>query len=83
MTGRAPYFLIYENKELVKTIKNPFAIGGGGAGFGVTKMLENERVDLIIAGHFGDKITGALEERNIEKQEFSEMSVKEVLEKIN
>ena len=27
--ARAPFFLIFENDELVKTIKNPFRVGGG------------------------------------------------------
>lgn len=82
VAGRAPYFLIYENEDLVKIIKNPFAIGGGGAGFGVAKMLADEGVKKIVAGHFGDKMLGALEERNIKKEELSDISVKKVLNKI-
>ena len=82
IAGRAPYFLIYEEGKLKKAIKNPFAIGGGGAGFGVAKMLENEKVDLIIAGHFGEKIIGALRERNIKKRELTNMKIKEIVKKI-
>ncbi len=82
IAGRAPYFLIYKDKKLDKTIKNPFAIGGGGAGFGVAKMLENEKVDLVIAGHFGEKIISALEERNIKRRELTEIEIKKTIEKL-
>jgi len=46
--ARAPYYLIFENKKLTKTIKNPFAVGGGGAGWSVAHMLTDEKVDLVI-----------------------------------
>ena len=82
VAGRAPYFLIYENKELVKTIKNPFAIGGGGAGFAVAKMLADEGVKKIVSGHFGEKMLKALEERGIKKEELYDLSVEEVLKKV-
>ncbi len=82
IAGRAPYFLIYEGKKLKKAIKNPFAIGGGGAGFGVAKMLENEDVDLIVAGHFGEKITEALKDRKIKKQELANIKIKEAIESL-
>jgi predicted Fe-Mo cluster-binding NifX family protein len=81
VSGRAPYFLIFEDKKLVKTIKNPFAVGGGGAGFAVAKMLKDEKVDLVVAGQFGGNMIGALEEKNIKKKELYEMTVKEALEK--
>ncbi len=81
VAGRAPYFLFYEDKKLAKTIKNPFATGGGGAGFGVAKIMENEKADLIVAGHFGGKIIGALKEKNISKKELSG-NIKEVLKKL-
>lgn len=80
VAGRAPYFLIYEDGKLVKTIKNPFAIGGGGAGFAVAKMLADEKVDLVIAGHFGENMIGALEEKGIKRKELYDKTVKEALE---
>lgn len=83
IAGRAPYFLIYKDKELVNTIKNPFVIGGGGAGFSVAKMLEDQKVDLIISGEFGDKMIRALQERNIKSKELKGIKVKEALDKIN
>ncbi len=63
--GRAHYYLIFENSELIKTIKNPFAVGGGGAGFGVAKMLSDEGVDLVIAGRFGPNMEFALKNKKI------------------
>lgn len=82
VAGRAPYFLIYENKKLIKAIKNVFAIGGGGAGFSVAKMLADQGVKKIVAGHFGEKMLGALEERGIKKEELCDLSVEEALTKI-
>ncbi len=63
--GRAPYYLIFEDGRLVKTIKNPFAVGGGGAGFGVAQMLANEGVERVVSGRFGENMKGALEEKGI------------------
>lgn len=64
--GRAPYYLIFDGKgKIMETLKNPFAIGGGGAGFGVAKMLADRDVDLVISGSFGPNMTGALKDRGI------------------
>ena len=38
-SGRAPYYLIFEDDKLIKTIKNPFRLGGGGAACWPKKML--------------------------------------------
>lgn len=67
--GRAPYYLIFENNKLVEIIKNPFAIGGGGAGYSVAYMLDNKKVDVVIAAQIGQNMKIALEERGIEFRE--------------
>ena len=67
--GRAPFYLIYEDGELVETLKNPFAVGGGGAGFGVAKMVADKGVNLIVAGRFGPNMIAGLEDRGIKYQE--------------
>jgi predicted Fe-Mo cluster-binding NifX family protein len=67
--GRAPYYLIFENKNLVETIKNPFAAGGGGAGWSVAHMLANKKVKRVIAGKLGENMKTALKEKNIELKE--------------
>jgi len=77
--GRANYFLIFEDKKLVKTINNPFKVGGGGAGFGVTQMLAKEEIDLVIAGKFGEKVINYLKEKNIDYKEISDKKANEVL----
>ncbi len=78
--GRANYFLIFENKKLIKTINNPFKVGGGGAGFGVTQMLFKEGVKLVIAGNFGGKVPAYLKEKDIKSKEIQNKTVKETIE---
>ena len=64
--GRAPYYLIFNEKgELKETISNPFAVGGGGAGFAAAKMLADKSVDVFVAAAVGGNMVGALEERGI------------------
>jgi predicted Fe-Mo cluster-binding NifX family protein len=82
VTGRSPYFLIFEDKKLVKTIKNPFKFGGGGAGFSVAEMLSEEKVDLVISGRFGPNVVNVLKEKRIKYKELTGISVKEALEKV-
>ncbi len=77
--GRAPYYLIFENKKLIETIKNPFATGSGGAGFSVAYMLAEKKVDLVIAGKVGGNMVSALKEKGIEFQEESNKKVKELI----
>jgi len=67
--GRAPFYLIFENNKLTETIKNPFSVGGGGAGLGVAKMLADKGVNKVIAGKFGDKMIIALQERVVDFEE--------------
>jgi predicted Fe-Mo cluster-binding NifX family protein len=76
--GRAPFYLIFKNKNLIDTIKNPFTMGGGGAGFGVAKMLADKKVDLVIAGKFGPNMESALKERKIKYKEHTGI-IKDIL----
>lgn len=70
--GRAPYYLIFDKSEdLIEEIDNPFSFGGGGAGLSVAKMLADKEVNIVIAGKFGPKMTGALEERGLKYYEFN------------
>jgi len=80
--GRAPYYLIFENKELVESIKNPFAVGGGGAGWSVAYMLAERNVDLVIVGRIGPNMQRALEENNVRFIEMPGRTVIEALEGI-
>jgi len=64
--GRASFYLVFEDKKLVETVKNPFATGGGGAGFSVAYMLADKKVDLVIAGKLGGNMVSAFKEKGIE-----------------
>jgi len=77
--GRAPYYLIFEDKKIIETIKNPFAAGSGGAGFSVAHMLADKKVNLVIAGKVGGNMISALKEKGIEFKEESEKKVSEVI----
>ena len=82
IAGRAPYFLIYKEKKLLKVIKNPFSIGGGGAGTAVAKMLSDEKVESVVAGYYRENMKERLKEKNIKILEEQHITVKEALEKI-
>lgn len=77
ISGRAPYYLIYENGELVKTIKNPFLMGGG-AGPAVVQMLYNEKVEMIISQKFGEKMKAAMDAKKIKYKEINK-PIKEII----
>ena len=82
VAGRARHFLIFENGELEKVISNPFRIGGGGASFAVAAMLADEGVELLVCGHFGEKMVTVLAEKNIAKRELPNLKIAEALRKI-
>jgi predicted Fe-Mo cluster-binding NifX family protein len=69
--ARAPYFLIFENKKLIEILKNPFAIGGGGAGWSVAHILSEKSVDKFISGKIGENMKTALGKKNIKFEELS------------
>ncbi len=80
--GRAPYYLIFEDGQLAESIKNPFAVGGGGAGWSVAYMLAQKNIDLVIAGKIGGNFMTALTEKNIPYKEEYDKSAKEVVNAI-
>ncbi len=82
LSGRAPYYLIFEEGKLVEVVNNPFKVGGGGAGFSVAQMLADKKVELVISGKFGENMKGALEKKNIKFKEMHNLKVKEVLENL-
>jgi len=67
--GRAPYYLIFNDNELIETWKNVFAQGGGGAGLAVAKVMSDKGVGKVIVANLGDKMKVALQEKNIEFEE--------------
>jgi predicted Fe-Mo cluster-binding NifX family protein len=68
--GRAPFYLIFDDGETpAEAVKNPFSVGGGGAGYGVAKMLADKSVDTVVAGKFGGNMIGALDQRGLSYRE--------------
>jgi len=80
--GRAPYYLIFKDKKLIEVIKNPFAIGGGGAGFSVAYMLAEKRVDLVVIGNIGGNMKSALREKGIKFKQVTGKKINEIIEEI-
>ncbi len=75
--GRSPYYLVFEDKKMIKVLPNHFKFGGG-AGYSVAKMLLNEKVDLVISGKFGAVLLGVLKDNKI-KTKTASGKVKEAL----
>ena len=67
--GRAPFYLIFEDGELVEKWKNPFSRGGGGAGWSVAYKMHEKDVGKLFAGRFGGNMKQALEEKGIDYEE--------------
>jgi predicted Fe-Mo cluster-binding NifX family protein len=80
--GRADYYLVFEDKKLIEALKNPFAVGGGGAGFSVVEMLNDKNIDLIICGKFGSNMISAINDKNLKFKEIQNKTIQEVLEEI-
>ena len=79
VAGRAPFYLIFKDRELEEVFKNPFRFGGGGAGTSVAKVLSDKKVEKVIAGKFGGNVKMFFEEKGIEILE-KKGKVKETLE---
>jgi len=81
LSGRCPYYLLFEDGKLLKAISNLFRFGGG-AGFAVAEMLSDEGVGLVISGSFGANMVSTLGEKGIKHKEIKGMTVKEALKKV-
>jgi len=63
---RAPFFLFFDEEgNFLKYLWNPFSKGGGSLGYGLSRILQNERVDSLIAGGCHDGVRQILEESGI------------------
>ena len=66
VAGRAPYFLIFDkNSNVLETVANPHADAAGGAGPKTAKFLADKKINLVMAGSFGQKMAAALTAANI------------------
>ncbi len=79
ITGRAEFYLIFEDDKLIEAIKNPFVVGGGGAGVSVAQMLANKEVNVVIGGKFGPNMTSILDEKKIKYIMVQDITVKDAV----
>jgi len=64
--GRAPYYLIFDKAgKMLETAANPHVSAVGGAGGSTADFLAEKKVNVVIAGRFGPKMTAALDAANI------------------
>jgi predicted Fe-Mo cluster-binding NifX family protein len=71
-SGRSKFFLIFDEAgKLLEVLSNPFSRGGGGAGFGVAKMLADQNVDIVVGRQIGDNMEEALQRRGIRVYEMT------------
>lgn len=75
--ARAPYFLIFENGELVEVVENTYR-EERGRGWRIGELLSQKGVEKFIAGNIGENLKRYLEERGIE-YERKEGKVKDVI----
>ncbi len=81
--GRAPYYLLIEDGELVEVFKNPFAVGGGGAGWSVAHTLAEKGVKLVILGQIGPNMSQALKIKGIKAKIVSPQPINQLLAEIS
>lgn len=67
VAGRAPYYLLFDrNGVFLRSLINSSQNQGSGASSRVVNMLIKESVKTVVAGNFGDKMTGQLKANKIE-----------------
>ena len=81
--GRAPYFLITDEKgEKVEIIKNPGVEAMGGAGITAAQVIVSAGVQVVITGNLGPRAFDVLQASGIKMiTGVSGLSAKEALEK--
>lgn len=67
VAARAAYFLFFDKDgELLEAAANPYADVAGGAGPRAAGFLIDKHIQVVIAGHFGSKMSNALKADNIQ-----------------
>ena len=70
--GRAPYYLLFgADGDLLEVVENPSRNASRRAGAGTAEFLAGKGATLVVAGHFGQNMTQALDRRGIGHIEFS------------
>ena len=84
--GRAKYFVIVEaggeDVRLVRTVVNPGSEAKSGAAMKAVQKLDEEGVDVVVAGAFGPNALAGLDELGIKHYEMSGVRVSEALGKV-
>jgi predicted Fe-Mo cluster-binding NifX family protein len=71
-SGRSKFYLIFDERgNLLEVISNPFSRGGGGAGFGVAKMLADKGVDIVVGRQVGEHLDEILKMRGLKYYEMT------------
>ncbi len=80
-SGRAPYFLIFQNGEFIKALENPYAQGEQrGVGPRVAKLLLEEGVEKVIAQEIGPNMKLFLEDNGVKVEITDRVKVLKVIE---
>lgn len=77
--ARAPYYLLFEGGDMKEAVKNPFAVGGGGAAFSVAHLLAEKGVERFISGAVGPNMQDVLAEKGIAYEQSSATSASEAV----
>ncbi len=84
-TGRAPFFLLFDDKgHFIKAISNPAISQSGGISRTVVALLVEMDVSMVVASSVGDKMKAALTKKKIDiilKTGSADAAVNEVLKK--
>ncbi len=71
-TGRARYFLIFDEKGyLLDALQNPYVEARHGAGRDAAALLAEQRVDFLISGKFGPTLLEHLTRHGIRYTEMT------------
>ena len=71
VAARCPYFLLFDEKgTLVEAVANPHMDAPGGAGSQAVEFLAGKGVTVVIAGAFGQKMVGAMQDKGMRYLEF-------------
>lgn len=82
VAARAAYFLFFDKDgDLLEAAVNPYADVAGGAGPRAARFLIDKHIQVVIAGHFGSKMSNALKAENIQYIE-GQGTIRDEVEKV-
>lgn len=82
VAARGPFFLAFDkNGKFLEAMANPHKDAGGSASSLVAELLVSNGAKVLIAGHFGGKMTTALKGKGIAFVEVSKKQADEAVKK--